>query len=422
MSLTSYLAAPSRDWNHAPCGAGWGINAAVRSRARINYGQQNFLSGTQGIDSALHILSQVINEENLAGFQVEMLLYVHEMNRIKNDIARLMDNSQARVGLTRRPLLRIYEIHASILGGNYPNCSFLAEKLGVERKTVQRDITFMRDEFNLPIVYDESLHGYYYDRDVSDFPVFQTTAEELAGLFLSRNALESVRGTALAEVLHEAFAKLTRGMLGKIQFSWGDLDEAFSRKVVEQNPYDVKRFGEIAQSILDQCVMTFYYRKIEAQKPELRRVHPLHLGEVDGGWYLIAYDLGRAALRTFALPRMSRLNILSKRFDRPSNFDGRAYLKQSFGVWNVAGDDSRHVVRVVLKNYAARLAQERRWHPTQELTVLNVKGTRVEVRFEVGRLEEVLRWVLSFGSQAKVLGPPQLVKMVRAEVLAMGAD
>jgi hypothetical protein len=91
----------------------------------------------------------------------------------------------------------------------------------------------------------------------------------LAGLFLSRNALESVRGTALAEVLREAFAKLTRGMLGKIQFSWSDLDEAFSRKVVEQNPVTVKRFGEIAQSILDQRVMTFNYRKLEADKSEL---------------------------------------------------------------------------------------------------------------------------------------------------------
>lgn len=351
-----------------------------------------------------------------------MLLNRPEMNRIRNDVARLMENSQARVGITRRPLLRIYEIHAAILDGNYPNCSVLAEKLGVERKTIQRDITFMRDEFKLPIVYDEALHGYYYDRDVSDFPVFQTTAEELAGLFLSRNALESVRGTALAEVLREAFAKLTRGMLGKIQFSWSDLDEAFSRKVVEQNPRDIKRFGEIAQAILDQRVTTFYYRKLEADHCENRRVQPLHLGEVDGGWYLIAHDLERDGLRTFALPRMSRLKFLNKRFERPSGFDGRSYLKQSFGIWNVDGDNERHVVRVVLKNYAARLAQERRWHPTQELVALNAKATRVEVRFEVGRLEEVLRWVLSFGSQAKVLGPPGLVKIVREEIAAMSGN
>ncbi len=341
------------------------------------------------------------------------------MSRFSNDVARLMEDPQQRVGITRRPLVRIYEIHAAILGGNYPNCSGLAEKLNVERKTIQRDITFMRDELGLPLVYDESLHGYFYDRDVSDFPVFQTSAEELAALFLARQALDSVRGTALADVLQVAFAKLTRGMLDRIQFSWSSLDDAFTRKVVEQSPRDIKRFGEIAESILKKQVITFYYRKLEADLSESRKVQPLHLGEVDGGWYLIAHDLQRDALRTFALPRMTRLKVLSTRFDRPSDFDGREYLKQSFGIWHVAGDHSRQVVRVELQNYAARLAQERRWHPTQELVIKNAKGTRVEVRFEVGRLEEVMRWVLGFGSQAKVLGPPELARMVREEVRKM---
>jgi proteasome accessory factor B len=344
------------------------------------------------------------------------------MNRIQSDVARLMEDANERVGITRRPLFRIYEIHAAILSGEYPNCTVLAEKLSVERKTIQRDITFMRDELKLPIIYADSLHGYFYDQDVSDFPVFQTTNEELAGLFLARNALESVRGTPLADVLRTAFCKLTRGMIGKIQFSWTDLDEAFSRKVVEQSPRDVKRFGDLAKAILDQLVTTFYYLKLGAYSAELRKVQPLHLGEVDGGWYLIAHDLEREALRTFSLPRMTRMKISNTRFARPEDFDGSNYLKRSFGVWSVAGDHTRHLVRVELKNYAARLAQERRWHPTQEIVRLNAKGTRIEVKFEVGRLEEVLRWVLSFGSQAKVIGPPELVKMVRDEVEAMRKD
>jgi predicted DNA-binding transcriptional regulator YafY len=341
------------------------------------------------------------------------------MTRFHNDVAKLMHDANERVGITRRPLFRIYEIHSAIKNGSYPNCTVLAERLSVERKTIQRDINFMRDELGLPLVYEDKLHGYFYEQDVSDFPVFQTTAEELAGLFLARNALESVRGTPLADVLRNAFGSLTRGMMGKIQFSWSDLDEAFSRKTVEQNPRDINRLGEIAQSILQQLVTTFSYQKLGAGKAESRRVHPLHLGEVEGGWYLIAYDLKRDALRTFALPRMSRVKVSNVRFERPLGFDGSSHLKQSFGIWSMDGDTTRHLVRVELRNYAARLAQERRWHPTQECETLNAKGTRVEVRFEVGRLEEVLRWVLSFGSQAKVLGPPLLAKMVRDEIEAM---
>lgn len=341
------------------------------------------------------------------------------MSRIPNDVANLMEDSNRRVGISRRPILRIYEIHSAILNGRYPNCSKLAEQIGVQPKTIQRDITFMRDELRLPLVYDEVLHGYFYEKDVSEFPVFQTSVEELAGLFLARNALESVRGTPLAALLQTAFAKLTRGMLENVEFSWKDLDDAFTRKAVEQRPRDVKRFGDLAKAVVEQLVTTFYYRKLGAEKAELRKVHPLHLGEVEGGWYLIAMDLDRNSLRTFALPRMSRLKVSSVRFDRPPDFHGSKHLKQSFGIWHVADDTTRHLVRVELRNYAARLAEERQWHPSQEVHALNARGTRVEVRFEVGRLEEVLRWVLSFGSQARVLGPPELVRMVREEIRLM---
>jgi len=341
------------------------------------------------------------------------------MSRIPKDIAKLMDDSNERVGISRRPLLRIYEIHSAILRGQYPNCTKLAERIGVQPKTIQRDISFMRDELKLPLVYDEILHGYFYDKDVSEFPVFQTSVEELAGLFLARNALESVRGTPLSSLLCGAFAKLTRGIMEQVEFSWEDLDETFTRKAVQQSPRDVKRFGELAKSIIDQLVTTFYYRKLGAEHAELRRVRPLHMGEVEGGWYLIAHDLDRDALRTFALPRMSRIKVSKTRFERPAGFSGSRHLKQSFGIWHVAGDTHMHLVRVELRNYAARLANERQWHPTQEVHALNNLGSRVEVRFEVGRLEEVMRWVLSFGRHARVLGPPELVKMIKDEIRAM---
>ncbi|MCH2064569.1 MAG: WYL domain-containing protein, partial [Roseibacillus sp.] len=115
-------------------------------------------------------------------------------------------------------------------------------------------------------------------------------------------------------------------------------------------------------------------------------------------------------------PRMTRCRVTTRSFERPEDFDGPEYLQNSFGVWTDAGDEALHVVRVELRDYAARVAQERRWHPTQELRLLNRAGNRVEICFHVSRLEEILRWVLSWGSKAKVLGPPELKKLVRDEI------
>lgn len=140
--------------------------------------------------------------------------------------------------------------------------------------------------------------------------------------------------------MQQVFGNLTRGMQGKIQFAWSDLDEAFSRKTVEQSPRDVKLFGVIAESVLPQLVTTFYSRKLGAEQSESRRVQPLHLGEVDGGWYLIAHDLERVAPSTFGLPRISRFKVTTQKFERPPYFVGNDHLKQSFGIWSVAGDFS----------------------------------------------------------------------------------
>ncbi|MDE0827559.1 MAG: WYL domain-containing protein [Akkermansiaceae bacterium] len=326
----------------------------------------------------------------------------------------------ARAGATRRPMQRIYVIHEAVLEGTYPNCRTLAERLEVTDKTIQRDITFMRDELQLPLEYDDKVHGYSYSQDVSDFPVFELGAAELAGLFLARHALDAVRGTGLEETMREVFTKLTKMIEGQVQFSWSEMDRAFSRKTPGVAKADLKLFGRLAEALLQRHEIGFHYRKLGAEAAEARRIQPYHLGEVDGCWYVIGMDLDREALRTFALPRLSRLKVGKTRFELPDDFDGTNYLRHSFGVWTAASEEALHIVRVELRDYAARMAQERRWHPTQELKVLNNAGTRVELCFHVSRLEEMVRWVLSWGSKAKVLGPPELKKMVRDEVKEMG--
>lgn len=321
-----------------------------------------------------------------------------------------------RTGKTRVPMQRIYHIHEAVLEGRLPNCSTLSLELEVTPKTVQRDINFMRDRLGLPLEYDDLAHGYRYTEDVSTFPVFEIGAEELAGLFLARQAIESVRGTQLETTMQEVFAKLTRSMQGKVKFSWADLDKAFSRKPGGVTKTDLKLFGKLAEAVMRHREVEFNYRKLGSDAAEKRRIQPYHLGEVDQCWYLIGLDLGRGALRTFAFPRIRAAKVLRATFDVPTDFDGPAYLGSSFGIWtDPARPGFKQEVRIELSGYAARLVQERRWHPSQQVTPLNASASRVEVRFEVGRLEELVRWTLSWGSQAKVREPRELRDRVRAE-------
>lgn len=71
------------------------------------------------------------------------------------------------------------------------------------------------------------------------------------------------------------------------------------------------------------------------------------------------------------------------------------------------------------EGHAARVVAERMWRSTQEIRRVNDDGSVVEFHASLAGLEEITRWVLSRGSKARVLGPPELKDRVRREVEAM---
>ena len=57
---------------------------------------------------------------------------------------------------------RIIQIDEDIRSGIYPGIQFLMEKYGVSRRTILRDIEFLRDRYQAPIECDRTRKGYYY--------------------------------------------------------------------------------------------------------------------------------------------------------------------------------------------------------------------------------------------------------------------
>ena len=68
-------------------------------------------------------------------------------------------------------------------------------------------------------------------------------------------------------------------------------------------------------------------------------MHPYHVGQIEHGWYLLAYDLARKAVRTFALQRITNLSMLRTKFVHDPRFNARDHLGGGFGVWSYAGEE-----------------------------------------------------------------------------------
>jgi len=315
---------------------------------------------------------------------------------------------------------RVFEIHRLVRSGRFPNCSTLAQEIEVTAKTIQRDISFMRDQLGMPLEYDAIRHGYHYTQEVSEFPLLQLSRNDLVALFLARHALDPLRGTRLERMLRESFSKIAGACPGEVSIAWHELDEAFSVKTAGVLPADALLFGDLLDAVRARREVRFDYHKLTASAPERRTVQPHHLGQIENGWYLVAHDPARRAMRTFALQRIANLELTRNRFERDPDFNARSYLGGGFGVWSYPGQpQGRYRVVLRFEGYAARVVAERLWHPSQIIQSLKPDGSRIEFRAELAGLEEITRWVLSWGGKVTVLGPPELQGRVRREVEAM---
>ena len=305
-------------------------------------------------------------------------------------------------------------IHGQQRSGSLPNCRKLAEELEVSSKTVQRDIDFMRDRLGLPIEYDPLRFGYHYTEEVTSFPSIEVSEGEVAALFVAQKALAQYRGTPFERPLRSAFRKIADSLRDRVSFSWNDMEEAISFHSAGASVADLTLFETVSGAVLKSVELEMEYRKLQSAGYEPRRVRPYHIACLENQWYLFAEDLERKQLRTFALPRMRTVRATKTRFRRPANFSIEKVLSGSFGVFS---GGKKHRIRLQFDAFAARLVSERTWHETQRISTHRDGGITLEL--ELGGLEEIERWVLSWGRHVRVLAPKELIERVRAEVASV---
>jgi len=315
---------------------------------------------------------------------------------------------------SRPPLVRMIRIHERLQGGRHTNCSQLAEELEVSTKTAQRDIEFMRDQLQLPIEYDAAAHGYFYSKTVTQFPTLTVTQGELVALLVAQKAVQQYRGTPFEKPIASAFEKLAAGMKEETGVSLHELSEAFSFKPASLAAKELRAFEIIAQAVVKTREIEFSYQSLTGRAAEARRLRPYHLGCIADQWYVIGFDLDRRAIRTFALSRAQAVKITRRTFERPADFSIQEFLAGSFAAFQAQKTET---VKLRLDAFAARLAAERRWHSSQEITPQNDGSSLLTL--QVGIAPDLENWILSWGEHATVLEPESLVENIAGKLRTM---
>jgi len=307
----------------------------------------------------------------------------------------------------RPPLARMLQIHQAIQSGGYPNATTLGRQLEVCTKSIHRDLDFMRDRLQLPLQYDDKRFGYFYTEPVKAFPTLQITEGELFALVVAERALQQYRGTSFEKPLLSALRKMEQSLPDTISLSLTDVEQTISFRTSSEPILDLEIFDALAKATTARRQIELTYRKPGQQQSEQRIVDPYHLANINGEWFLFAFDHLRNDLRTFVPTRIKAIRPTGKTFERRRKFSLEERLRGSFAVQSGQGEFD-----VVLRFHqrVADYVREKRWHESQQLREL--KGGGIELRLKLSSLAEVARWVLSWGGDAVVVRPAELAQSV----------
>jgi predicted DNA-binding transcriptional regulator YafY len=288
------------------------------------------------------------------------------------------------------------------------------ERFEVSERTILGDIQFFKDRLNAPLAYSRSHNGYFYKDKNWKLPTFFATEGQLLAFFLSVELTQRYLGTSFEQPLRNAVKHMTDMLPNNVQVSISELARHYSIRSGASAKTAPETLLALQEAIQNGNPVDMVYFTARRGEENQRVVHPYHLFNMRGEWYLIAYDLLRQSVRQFALPRIRSWRILTEEhFDPDPAFSTEDYFGKSFQAEH--GDNIIEVV-LLFDAYQARYMRERTWHTSQE-TEDRPDGSML-MRFKTGALAEVQRQVMSYGRHVKVLEPKSFADEVADEMRA----
>jgi proteasome accessory factor B len=289
----------------------------------------------------------------------------------------------------------------------------LADEFGITRRQVYRDLAEIEDEGH-PLERSDGSGEKTWQLPLGykGLPQIAITQYELMSLHLAKNHLAYLNGTPFVDDLDSVIAKVEAGLPAKVVNHLERISRVFASVQGPKRSYakQKKILSDLRKALLLQRTVILHHQKPDYEEPTPHRVDPYVLVLYQYGLYVMGYSHRAKALRMFAVERIHRVQLTEDSFDMPSDPSWEALPRNAFGLI----DEAPKTVRIWISPDVAYLLKERQWHPTQSLK--QQKDKSVIVTFQAGGLDEIATWVLSWGANAKVLDPPELVKEVKSQL------
>ena len=299
----------------------------------------------------------------------------------------------------------------------------MAEHLEVDRRSVYRMISLI-EELGFPI-YDEKIplekekrwkleETYLKKLPNMKLPDIKLTISEIMSLYMLKNEAVLFKGTDIEKQINLAFEKISMFVPKNLFDQLKKIRALFVPSSKFAKDYSGKEYiiEQLTQAMLEKKTCYVKYHSFYDDKEKDFKIDPLHFFENDGGLYLFVKATTFGDILTLAVERIQKISETGSSFEYPINFDPEELLESAFDI--VYGDPID--VKIWFSADQARYIKERKWSKTQKIE--DQKDGSIILTMRTSGRWDVVRWVLKYGGEAKILEPKELKEEIINELRA----
>ncbi len=237
----------------------------------------------------------------------------------------------------------------------------------VSKRTFQRDLDDIRSVYNIDIQYDFSRRVYFIDYD--DQPEVN---ERILEAFDTFNALN-----------------LTDRLSSHIHFE-------------KRKPQGTDHLYGLLHAVKNHFQVRFSYEKYWDDEITHRQADPYALKEFRNRWYVMAKDHRDSRIKSFALDRITELEITKKHFQSPGNFNVNEHFRHCFGIIS-PNEKEPHEIILSIDPTQGKYVKSLPLHGTQEILIDSEEELRIKLKLFI--TQDLVIELLSMGDFVKIIQP-----------------
>lgn len=284
-----------------------------------------------------------------------------------------------------------------------------SEHFEISTRQIKRDIEYLRDRFNAPLIYDTTIKGYRYEN------AFNKLAFADQKLILFYVIIKSL--TESGHYIPIYSDDIITNIEKDVPADYRSVCNKISYQIPQTAYINADFFIDICDGMRDRKCLLIKYINLKDEISE-RIIEPEQLINYSGNWYILCWDQKHSSLRTFNISRIQSVKITKTMFskhDKNYKNELKSYISDSFGIFK---GQKKSNVKIRFLGYAAKIVESQIWHPEQKIKK-NTDNESIDISFPVADFTEVLSKILSFGKSAKPLEPPELVQLWKKEITEM---